>query len=477
MKTLRILWVDDDWDQSNLQMLADELANKLILLKIHADFDKVLPNQCINRLAYDEKYNLIITDHVFKRHTPPNNGAQIVEALSSRMKVTPPIILLTSFLDDPESYGIVDHKSLKFYRKFTKDYASLDALAQSIQLLTKAPPLNILILSDVHCGFAGRSHDSRANNFYKNFIRELEHYANSQWKIDYIVIAGDLAWKKQDEDLADARDMLVEIMRTVGLSDPCALQLCIGNHDLNLRNVSNPLEQYKRFLDSLGSMSNHYVARYMSYQSKRKELGNMTGQDESLYTDYDPAGNVMFASLNSCAASVKASDATMLEIHGQIGLEQWTALETSVADMGGGGSLRIALMHHPLFATPGGNVDDEPPILDQAQAYHRLTKLGFQIAIHGHSHFACMYEQRMKVLNPSSLSNTQASRLVVIGAPTLAAVPSSSSPSRQYMVLSIDTPDKEGGNRRLALRTRSYNEHNSQWTDGEHEDSGEFFIN
>jgi 3',5'-cyclic AMP phosphodiesterase CpdA len=476
MRTLRILWVDDDWDQPSLQLLADALVDELAAMGVHANFDKVLPKECINRLAFEEeKYFLIITDHVFERHTPPSNGAQIVEALSSRMRVIPPIVLLTRFLRDPEYYGITDNQRLRFYRKFTKEPASVGPLAKSIQLLSKAPPLNMLILSDIHCGFAGRRHDARAKAFYDKFIGELSGYVASNWKIDHVIVTGDLAWRKQDDDLADARDLLVEIMRSVGLSSPAALQFCIGNHDLNLRNTTNPLDHYRRFLNSLRSTNPHYVERYIAYQSKIKELGGLSAQEQSLYTDHDPNNNVMFASLNSCAASVRADDPTMLAVKGEIGIAQWAALETSTADVGHEGSLRIALMHHPLFATPGGHYDDEPPITDQAQAFHRLTKLGFQIAIHGHSHFACMYEQRMQVLNPSARSDRM-SRLLVIAAPTLAAEPSATSPSRQYMVLSLGTRDVDSGKRDVTLHTRSYNEHNSQWSDGQRVAQGHFTV-
>jgi CheY-like chemotaxis protein len=123
MKTLRILWIDDDWDRpGTLQLLAEKLANDLARMSIDAVLDKTLPNQCVNKLAFDDRYDVIITDHVFKRHGPPRNGTQIVEALSSRMKVIPPIILLTSFLEDAEYHGIIEHKHLKFYRKFLKDF-------------------------------------------------------------------------------------------------------------------------------------------------------------------------------------------------------------------------------------------------------------------------------------------------------------------------------------------------------------------
>lgn len=476
MKNLRILWVDDDWDQPRLQLLADSLANELALRGVVAQFDKVLPNECVNCLAYQERYSLIITDYVFKRHTPPSNGAQIVQALSSLMKVVPPMILLTEYLGRPEYDEVIDNNGNRFYRKFCKIPTSITPLAKSILALANAPPINILILSDIHCGFAGRKKDARAKGFYGTFLRELATYTSQQWKIDYVLVSGDLAWRKQDDDLSEARDLLLDIMRILGLSEPQALQFCIGNHDLNLSNPANPLDQYERFLQSLKSTNDHYVVRYMAYQAKLRELGPMTERAQTLYTDFDPAGNVLFASLNSCSYSVRATESPTVRVSGEVGLAQWSALENSIsdADQPRTNNLRIAFLHHPLFSTPGGHFDDEPPIADQAQAFHRLTKLGFHLAIHGHSHFACMYEQRMRVLNPSGKSEKTA-KLVVIGAPTLGAYPSSTSPSRQYLVLSISAP-LEGGQRNLSLQTRAYNEHNSQWSEGQCISAGQFSI-
>lgn len=476
MKSMRILWVDDDWDQSSLQLFADDLANRLVKLGIDAKIDRSLPNQCTNMILYEESYALIITDHVFEKHTPPSNGAQIVEALSTQLKTVPPIILLTRYLRDPNYYGIDGGGTKLYYRQFTKDPASLALLADSIRQLSVSPPIGILILSDIHCGFTGRKNDERAVDFFERFIEDLRSYASTKWKIDYVVICGDLAWHDQNEDLRDAKDLLKEVMQAVGLTDPRRLHFCIGNHDVNLSNPNNPLDKYERFLGSMKSESAHYISRYMAYQAKRKVLGPLVTQAQSLYTDYEPVGNVVFASLNSCAPKASSTERGTVVVERLVGISQWTALEVSMRECNQAGSLKIALLHHPLFATPDGQRADEQPISDQAQAFHRLTKLGFQLAIHGHSHLACMYEQRMQVLNPSG-AHSHPNRLVVIGAPTLSAEPSNASPSRQYMVLSIGAPEEGHSRRSASLFTRALREHSTEWTDGQSVDAGSFYLN
>ena len=223
-------------------------------------------------------------------------------------------------------------------------------------------------------------------------------------------------------------------------------------------NNDNPWESYYEFVKELTAGDPQLRHRFYSYHDRTEKLRSFKDRISSLAVARGSQDSILFAALNSC--NIQNNDTI---VKPEVGEEQWNGLR-KLLENEPIKQLRIAILHHPIFAAPGGDFPDERPLFDQAEAVHRLSNLNFQLLIHGHSHFSAVYEHRVTILNEPSCHS--ASKLTVIACPTCGAEPSSSTPIRQYMIISIGQYDRATNSRSLRVRTRIYNQSTKTWSEG-----------
>jgi hypothetical protein len=150
-----------------------------------------------------------------------------------------------------------------------------------------------------------------------------------------------------------------------------------------------------------------------------------------------------------------------------VGEQQWQYLKRKLKSMASPvNQLRIALLHHPLYPPAADYADEEQILEDQAKALQILNDMGFQIVIHGHTHFPCVHEHRRTVLNAAKGPQPVSRKMLTIAAPTLGGEPSGASPLRQYMIVQVGYFEPEKKSRSLSILTRIYDPESEIWHDG-----------
>jgi len=99
-------------------------------------------------------------------------------------------------------------------------------------ILNKADLITILHLSDLHFGWDGDERRRTDRDLALKGLLRLIRKIEPEWKPKIVCITGDIGWKGQASDYAEAGKWISEILDLLGLS-PEALFLCPGNHDSN----------------------------------------------------------------------------------------------------------------------------------------------------------------------------------------------------------------------------------------------------
>lgn len=313
----------------------------------------------------------------------------------------------------------------------------------------------MVILSDLHIGYIP---EGSRESFQEILLEELRSLAN-QTQVHYLVVTGDFAWKNQSADLPRAAVFMTELRYCLGVTDASQFHFCPGNHDASLVD-DNPWKYYHGFVEQLAASDPKLRNRFYSYQERAKTLQTFEGRRSTLAVSRGKQDSVLFAALNSCRVR-KENEIVITEP--EVGERQWMGLR-KLLEGEPCEQLRIAIVHHPLFAAPGGDFPDERPMYDQAKALHQLGALGFRLVLHGHSHFSAVYEHRVAALNEGG-SGTP-TRLCIISCPTCGAEPSNSTPLRQYLILSVGPGEANKETRSLSLRSRFYNQRKRVWEEG-----------
>jgi 3',5'-cyclic AMP phosphodiesterase CpdA len=349
---------------------------------------------------------------------------------------------------------------------FGKSIDGIERLADFIHGFVERPPFTFVAISDLHAGYIAERDANASRSFRDSLVADLKRLRQSR-RIDYLLVAGDLAWRNQRDDLIEAHTTLSLMRNALQLSDAEAVHLCPGNHDVNYKE-KEPWSDFEQFVRSLGADQPGVLSRYYCYNERAQELGHFNDRRSTLAVMSDPKRSVLFAALNSCQTTEEN------KVVAEIGDEQWDALERLASDAPPG-QLRIALFHHPLMAAPGGDFQDERALLDQGRALHRLAKLKFRMVIHGHAHFSAIYEHRVSVFNRAG-TDEAVPKLVVLACPTAGAEPHQGAPFRQYYVVRVGRFDKSSSLRGLSVETRVFNPVDVSWTDGAEMPEGRFFV-
>jgi hypothetical protein len=105
-------------------------------------------------------------------------------------------------------------------------------VASTIDTINQVDPITILHLSDLHFGWDGDVRGRTDRDLaLKGLLRQLRKI-EPEWKPEIVCITGDIGWKGQASDYAEAEKWIGEVLGLLGLP-PEAVFLCPGNHDSN----------------------------------------------------------------------------------------------------------------------------------------------------------------------------------------------------------------------------------------------------
>ena len=126
-------------------------------------------------------------------------------------------------------------------------------------------------------------------------------------------------------------------------------------------------------------------------------------------------------------------------------------------------------------AVRGGIWREERALADQGKTMQLLSKLGFSLVLHGHTHFSGIHSHRIRVLNGPT-PNEKISKILTVACSRVSAEPNSAAPHRQYFVLKLGAFEETSGTRSFALETRLFNAAKRTWHPGEAVPVGELDI-
>jgi len=475
MISFSLLWVDDDFGkkrQSNngfqllqfKRQLESDLENRGIIVEIKTSSTGAILDDLVFK-----RFDLVILDvelsHDDDKPSCPSNGFEVIERIR-KIGTKIPIVILTQYLNDtssPYKDHIHDNKT-GYLKAFEKEAYDIANLANFIYEIASRPPISIIILSDLHVGYIP---ESTNEGFQEDLLTEFRNIAKTMQK-HYLVITGDFAWKNPENDLPQAALFVSKLRKALDVTDAGQFHFCPGNHDVSFID-SNPWQRYHSFVEQLAVNDPKLMNRFYAYQDRASILEMFNSRRSTLAVTRGKQESVLFAALNSCNLNKDRKNEVMPEIgESQLnGLRK--LLENEPKDQ-----LRFAILHHPLFAAPGGDHPDERPLLDQAKALHQLSSLGFRIIIHGHSHFSAVHEHRIVVLNEGG--SPIETKLCVIASPTLGAEPSAATPHRQFLILNISPIVEINRSRTLSLCSRIYNQRTRQFDEGNEIKDNVFWI-
>ena len=235
----------------------------------------------------------------------------------------------------------------------------------------------ILHISDIHFGINNYCENEADREKYKNKSKVLddliltlvEHQDEPLWKIEHIIVTGDIAWRGKNLEFEEAKIWFLRLLSALNLTG-ADLTFCVGNHDINRKHAvrlnaeehdGDSTASIKR-IDSLYTYDNISVAEPLiySYNAFCESLGvipfKTIKRDGSIGYSY----SVGFKEISACGKSVRIfafntsvlSSGEYKEDRMWLGQQQLFALEekgiiTSVNNPKDKSILyRIAIFHH-----------------------------------------------------------------------------------------------------------------------------------
>jgi predicted MPP superfamily phosphohydrolase len=478
----RILWVDDEWEAACADGVGDIAHSELseweaewIAQLARRKVTLLVTRRSSTAIAEDltrEKYDALILDYRLGEDLehPDGNASKLLERLQQGMRSLPPIALFSRYSPSELRARFTGQIQGSIWAVFQKVPEGAQGLCAFLLNVALKGPLNFIVISDLHMGFLTETGGISPDDFLHSLATDIEAVTGTT-RIDGLIVPGDLAWRSQSADLNSAFLAVRKLRFAARLDRPEQFVFCPGNHDLDFTDLARPWAPFSKFVDLLGSgPDGHFRSRFVvAWNDSLQTRAEFHAQESLLSLTYNMQRGVVFAGLNSCSATGKGH-----EVLPEIVEAQWTALQRAL-DRVPARTFRIAVLHHPIFSTPGGVYKDDPSLEGQGMAMQLFSKLGFGLVLHGHTHFAGIHAHRIRVLNGAN-SNGRISKIVTIACPSVIAQPSSTSPQRQYFVLKLSSFEQSSRTRSLSLVTRVFDPKDRSWSCGDQVAPGEFDV-
>lgn len=483
-KQPKIIWIDDDFFSETISA-RDGMNNYRTRLeqslKINTGFApeivKLSSGETILDSIWDhrdEGIDLIILDLDFidsAGEKMDSTGFTVLEKFKDTHSI--PIVILSDYIDDGKRFESDFRRYENHYLgAFSKRIEEFESLLLCVTESLLYPAITLVLVSDLHSGFIEErtNSDDGSNsldeeNFRARLVDEFESISNLH-KPDYFIASGDFAWKNQSKDLAVASQFVNDLRRALKTNGPRQFHFCPGNHDVSLNGVDS-WRAFHGFAKSMETLEPDIGKRFGSYRLDGAFESFRTREDV-LSIEYGKNKSVIFACLNSVALR-SAEGGEKYETFSEIGDQQMMKLSSRIKKMNlDENQLRIAVLHHPIFAAPADEgMKEDKAISDQSTVVSQLAELGFQLIVHGHTHYSCIWDHRFAPINQvADQGAVKFKKINVIGVPTLAGDPSQATPSRQFLIVRIGQRSMRSRVRLMTVQSKVYDWVNKKWSSG-----------
>jgi CheY-like chemotaxis protein len=479
MREVKILWVDDEWGNSvspiDLSRAKNALEAEMLLGGIGAQFVIKSSDDVWSEFGPHQKLDLIILDYeLSKDDKERNNGIELLDRLSSRLNSMPPVILFTRYSRRELESANRLYSSRRIHAIYSKDSDGAVDMVKCAARLLGSSPINFFVISDTHVGYLAETGGISQERFLKSLYESIE-IVSREHKIEFMISCGDFAWKQQKSELMKSSTMLQNIAGRLKLGSCDQIAITPGNHDISFSSDgSYSWSSFSEFVDILSAMYPGFANRYTfgtRIVGNRPRFNDSTALFSLVHNE---RLGVVVVGLNSSKPTGNG-----YEVEPAIDDQQWDALTEELGKIPKE-VLRIGILHHPIFSAPGGVYQDERALEDQGKALQAFANAGVSLVFHGHTHFSAVHSHRLAVINsPAALGQPGAVKiqnLLTVACPSLVAEPSSASPLRQYLIVSLGGADPDTGVRSFCLRSVVFDPATCSWSYGTEIPHGHFWV-
>ena len=484
----RILWVDDDWlstgstseDNKRLIDWEADWSSSLEAVGKTPKFVRRGSSSIADDLTRGH-FDLLICDYMLSEDEPggERNAIELLDRLRAGIhRALPPAVIFTRY--PPEELTAHIRRTGDLLRGvFQKTQDGARQLGKFISTLASRGPVNLLVISDLHMGYLPRESSSRGEIAQREFSDRLADGVRSvaaNLELHALICPGDFAWHDQREDFKHATIEIGRIMTAARLSMPDQFLFCPGNHDVVFADGEPHWREFQDFVRLLGGpRGESFFERFVcAWNPLFRTLNDFDSQSALLSIAQLEGPGIFFAGINSVKPTLER-----FKCSASVDDRQWEYIKKLIERRTVPG-LRVAAIHHPIFASPGGFWGNEVPLIDQGKVLQRLRTLGFSLVFHGHTHFAGVHEHRVRIMNHPGASRAsdggRISSILTVACPSVVAEPDPASPMRQFMVVKLGALDPGSGLRAISIQSYVFDPSPARWIPGESIDVGQHWI-
>jgi predicted phosphodiesterase len=388
MAKFRILWVDDEWDiepkNEIILKTKNEIINKLTSeeIDIAIKTEKNIPEALVEVEKTDIEYRLVIVDLHF------NNQRYQVEPLFTRLTENKiPYIIFTNFIDSIGKITVNNDKYQLVIGRFKKDSEGSYQLLKTVVLFFKSVPVRILHLSDLH--FHSTLSDSNEieerDALFDSLLTTIEE-ENKRQRFDLVAICGDISMNSPENDLLDSRSLIKKINK-LSVNSYERFAIVPGNHDIQWRDfhkkelARHPLKSYLEFYRAIYDHKLNILNEMGAWNSQQNLFIMESTCDRMSWVRRLPSSGLSIIGLATPSlVPDQQGNGHFLREHQQFIRSHWADNNTNL-------EIRLALMHHNIYASLSYNRKGETRVLENSgEAMYTLMSSGCTCVLSGHTH-------------------------------------------------------------------------------------------
>lgn len=469
MSLYQILWVDDDWASEegtekkeflkrSLKKIKDRVG--ILANQIDWDFRDTIDKAVVKIQDPSNDFRIAIVDY---EYGPKDSKFTVILDHIRRQNI--PYIIYSYFITHVKKHPDYRDEDELNIGVIPKHADEGEILAERIAAFLKAPPFRLLHLSDLHYDYNAKGdNDEAQNDLFRSLQYRLkkEHKKN---KFDGIVITGDFSYTNPERDLIEVRSIIQELVNnTIGPNNIDRLFIVPGNHDLcwddfKKEKISQkPWVPFLGFYQSIFNSQDKILNTLNAWDPYKRSFKNEAVNEDLLWNRkvlHPPINFIGF--VTPCPNPDEKGIGHFDKKQEDFVLEKW---ETKPAF----GEVRIALMHHNLFATLSLSPYDKKHILKKSgNALCSLIASKCNIVLNGHTHSPNVYS--CSVGNFSSDGFENSGQLIVSSTGNASGHHPSGDRARCFNILEFMDADRDTGERNLIVRPFIYESAHRKWVD------------
>lgn len=398
-------------------------------------------------------FRLAIVD--FRFGTQGWDWSSVVDELRKR---NVPYIVFTNFPADAEFTDGLRDDPLRL-ATLGKDAAGLGELALQVASFFRAPPIRILHLSDLHVRAEQGSDADEEARF--TALYDCLRTESVVRPFDAAAFTGDFAGRDPVNDLSTARQRVRTLMEIAVLGDVERAFVIPGNHDVHWTDFArkelarHPWQPYLDFYQACFGARHALLAELRAWDAELRMIRQDSPAGALMWHRRLPAARLSVVGLATPVAN------PIQQGHGVFGREHADFLQQHWRSEPSAGEVRLALMHHNLFAVLSASAQDEQHTLEGAgTALKSLLSARCDLVLSGHTHTPTVMQSTAARLSTGGWS--QQGSLTAVSAGTIGGVHPSLDRPRAFNIIEIGH-GRPGEPRSLAVRTFVFDSGEGRW--------------